>query len=199
MTIDSGENLKGVQEILLPGDVVALNVYYWKAAFVDPQTEADVVEQMENAMEAVYGELLPQIVSGAVLGDLAGYVRAGLLWDLIGTASPAATFAATGDMLPQGVAALMRGYTENPRTIGRKYIPGFDEATMTDGVLTAGALTDLAAAAAEWGTARVISSGNTMNAGVWSTVGATVRVFNGTFVIPTIPGYQRRRRPGVGI
>jgi len=199
MTIASGENLKGVQEMLLPGDVVALNIFYWKAQFQAPQQEADVVDKMVEVMEAVYGSLTDEIVSGAVLGDMHGYVRDGLVWTLIGTGAPDVTFLNITEMLPQGVAALMRAYTERPRTIGRKYIPGFAENAQASGVLGAGAVTALGVAAVQWGNTWQLSPDNRILGGVWSTTQSDVMLMNDVYVIPVNPGYQRRRRPGVGI
>lgn len=188
-----------MQEIILPGDVVAINVFYWHCDFVTGQADSIVAGVMETHLEAMYTELVAEIASAVVLGELRCYVREGLVWDLFKVRTPEVTFTNATDMLPQGVAALMRAYTEYPRVISRKYIPGFAEDSQVDGEWIASALTHLAAAAAVWVTTQEISAGNELVGGVWSTVRLDIAEFSGTEVIPVNPGYQRRRRPGVGM
>lgn len=199
MTIATGESLKVVQEVQVTAAIVALNVWYYKADFVTPQTEQAVVDACEVAMEDIYTELVAEIKSTVDLADMAVYKRDGLVWTLIGTGAPTVAFTGVNELLPSGVAALMRAYTEHPRTIGRKYMAGFLEDAFAGQVWEAPTLAALAAAAVEWGVTRIISANNDLIPGVWSTVALNVRVMNGVFVIPTVPGYQRRRRQGVGI
>jgi hypothetical protein len=199
MTVASGEALKAVQEVLLPGDVVALNIFYWKAQFQDPQLETAVIDGMVGLIQSFYLAMAAEIVDGASLGDLHGYVRDGLVWTLIGTGAPEATFTNVSSMLPQGVAGLIRAYTERPRTIGRKYIAGFGESTQADGVLGSTTLEHMATAANWWGVTKELSQDNNMLAGIWSTTQLSVQLMTDVFVVPVNPGYQRRRRPGVGM
>lgn len=199
MTIQDNANLKAVAEFTLPGGVVALNVFYFKADFADAQTDALVAAHMEIHVEAVYTEILASINDGVEAGSLFCYNRGVLNWDLFATRSMELTFTGVDDMLPQGVAALLRGYTTHPRVIGRKYLPGFTEGQQGDGVWGSGTLTALAAAGDAWAETQELSANNYIHGGVWSTVFATVMELTGTIVVPVNPGYQRRRRPGVGI
>lgn len=199
MTIADGQNLKGVQEILLPNDVVAMNIFYFKAGFIAEQPDSVVAGGMESFVESFYGTLATMIEETIVLGDLQCYVRGVARWDLIKTRTPDVTFTNIEDILAHGVSALLRAYTENPRTIGRKYIPGFTETNLNAGAWSAGALTALANAAAAWITNEELSTNNELLPGIWSTTGSNVEEMTGQTVIPVFPGYQRRRRPGVGI
>jgi hypothetical protein len=199
MTIVNTDRIKAVQEILLPGDVIALNVFYYEADFVASQDEDDVGAAIEIHLEQFYTTLNNAIVNGAALGDLYCYKQAFGLWDLFSTRAPTDAFAATGELLPHGVSALIRAYTDRVRTIGRKYIPGFGVGSIDDGGWTSSILTALTAAGNEWDDVQNISSGNDLIPGVYSTKSGFVQALNGTEVIPAYPGYQRRRRPGVGI
>ena len=79
---------------------------------------------------------------------------------------------------------------------------GFTESTVFSGVITAGALADLADAATEYITRY---NGGTMGLldylipGVWSTKLAAFTPFNGVAVVKDTPSYQRRRKTGVGV
>jgi hypothetical protein len=199
MAISDGMKLKGVQEVLLVGDVVALNIFYWRADFIEEQQNSIVAGGMEEQIEAIYTELIAMIDDGAELGELRCYKQVGLAWDLFKVRSPEVTFTGGTDMLPHGVSPLMRAYTEHPRVISRKYLPGFVETSQADGVLDGAALTALAAAADVWVTTFELSTNNNLVAGVYSTVREAVSEFDGVTVIPVHPGYQRRRRPGVGM
>lgn len=199
MAIGTSESLKVVQEIILPGDVVALNIFYWWTIFSEDQTEAAVMAGLRGQIELMYDELGGQVVSGAALGTMFTYKRVGLTWDLIGSRSPDDTFVGTGEMMPHGVAGLLRAYTVHPRVIGRKYLPGLGEGVAADGVFDAEALAAMAAFAALWATTIELSTGNELWAGVWSTVFTAVTLMSGVMVVPVHPGYQRRRRPGVGM
>lgn len=199
MAIGTAKNIKVVMEIILPGDVIALNVFYYWTIFTEDQAEYLILDAIKTQLEAMYTEILAEIVDGAEPGIARVYVKSLLGWDLIGSRAPNLTFGHVGSMAPQGVAALVRAYTSEPRVIGRKYLPGFASSALDDGVLITTALSHLAAFAVEWGTEIELSEGNELWPGVYSTVHSVVVVMSGTMVVPVHPGYQRRRRPGVGI
>lgn len=199
MTIGNGKDLKGVLEILLPDSVVALNVFNYLTDFQEAQEENSVASKMRQHVQGVFGDLLAQIVDDADLGDLYCYVWNNPHWELFSTETPTATFTSTGDMLPHGVSALIRQYTTRPTTIGRKYVPGFGEGQITAGAWNSTALTALAAAAVEWGETQEVSANNDIIPAIFSKKTLFSYGFSETAVIPVYAGYQRRRRPGVGM
>ena len=199
MAIPTSTPLKVVQELILLGDVVSLNVFYYWTIFTEDQTDAAVLAAIRGHVETMYATLDGQIQLGVEFGSMKLYRRNGVHWDQVGSRSPDDTFNNSGDMAPHGVSALVRAYTVEPRVIGRKYIGGFCESEMTAGVLTGTALTALALFNDEWVTVIEIDETNELWPGVWSTVLGTVALMSGTTVTPVHPGYQRRRRPGVGI
>lgn len=198
MSVVDGNELKAVQEVILPDSVVALNVFYYEADFQEEQEDSAVASQIEQHIEGFYGDLLAQIVDDADLGDLLVYKWVYPNWTLIGERTPSGTFTSTGDMLPHGVSALIRGYTTRPTTIGRKYLPGFGEGQITAGAWNSTALTALAAAGVEWREVHDIDQYNSVVPSVWSRVTQFTYALSGTMFVPAYPGYQRRRRPGVG-
>lgn len=199
MAIESGENIKVVVEHVLPEDVVALNVFYYWTVFAEDQAEYLVMDDLKTQLEAIYTEIIANVVDGVDAGQIRFYKKTLLGWDLLGSRTLNVTYTSGAGMVAQGVSYLVRAYTAEPRVIGRKYIAGAPVDALTDGVIGGTTLTALAGFATEWGTTVELSAGNELWPGVYSTVHGFVVVMSGTMVVPVHPGYQRRRRPGVGI
>lgn len=200
MAIADNTELKVVQEINMPGSVVAINVYYYLCQFSEAVTESALINALETAMENLYDNFVTLWPAEVTLGDMYVYSYVVLTdeWDLVGTGNPSVTFTSAGEMLPHGVAALVRAYTDNPRTIARKYLPCFIEDTQADGDWGSGHLTTLATWANLWTTSIEIATGKDLRPGCFSTTGKVIRLFNAEEVVLAQPAYQRRRRPGVG-
>lgn len=201
MTIATDRDLKVVQELNLIGGSKALNVYYFRTDFAAPQDEDAVLDAVEEWVQDLYSNLIPQVVSGVTMGllTLYQYDVVGIEWDLVGTRTPTVAFTAAGDMFPHGVACMSRAYTQLSRTIGRKYLAGLDENTATDGAWTVGCLAAVADFNTQWATSKQIIINNDLLPGVWTTRLSYVVLLTGTFVVLADAAYQRRRRPGVGI
>lgn len=120
-------------------------------------------------------------------------------WDEVGTGAFTWDPSAAPDQLPRGVAGLVYARTTNPDVQGKKYIGGFTEAAVTDGLFTANSLTNLLAIAADWvldftgGT-----SSAEWNPGVWSPTDLILYLMSEVVGAVAIPAYQRRRKRGVG-
>lgn len=201
MSIVTGDVLKVVQKINLPNSVEAINVFYFEADFQADQTESDCVDALEVWVEAFYADLATIVSSAVSLGEMPCYVRGGspdYAWTLIGTATPSVTFSNITEMLPHGVAAIIRGYTERSTTIARKYIPGICEDQQAGGAWSSGCITALTNAADEWQDNAALDGSNRLYPGSPSTVTNFFYELTGEFVIPSEPAYQRRRRPGTG-
>lgn len=200
MTVPNNAQLKLVQEINLPDSVVANNIFYFEADFTDPQQVGDVIDSLVTWIEEIYTEIISEMSPNVTLGDMTLYEYDVVLdqWDNLGTGAPARTFTGATDMLPHGVSALVRAYSSEARSIGRKYIPAFVEAEQVDGAWAAGALTSLAGFGTRWAALKTISAGNDLMPGVFSTKFKTIFRLTGVTVVLTNCAYQRRRRPGVG-
>lgn len=200
MTISDNADIKAVQEINMPDGVVAVNVFYFKADFDSTQQDDDVIGEIESWIETLYTTIIDAVSDLVTLGELTIYVYNATLnqWDNHGTGSPSVTFAEVSEMLPHGVSALVRHYSVEPRTIGRKYLPGFAEGEADDGVWGAVTLTALAAFGAAWGVSIEIDELNILWPGVWTTKALVVYKLSPSYVVLADPAYQRRRRPGSG-
>ena len=199
MTVSNGAGLKVVQHLTLPQSVEHLNVYHYYASFTGDQADQDVIDALVQQMDDMYTELAAVLKSTITMGLCYVYKYNLGVWDLVGSGSPAVTFTGASDMLPHGVAALVRAYTNHPRVIGRKYIGGLMEGAQTGGVWSAGVQTALAAFAGVWDNTVEVVAGEDLEPGIWSTAFASIAALSGEFAYSVYPVYQRRRRPGRGI
>jgi hypothetical protein len=89
--------------------------------------------------------------------------------------------------------------TSDTEITGRKFIPGFAESGIEDNNWGSGTLVSLALYAVEWASTWVDPNDVTLVIGVYSNTKNTFAASNGVEVVNGIAGYQRRRKPGVGI
>jgi len=184
----------------LPDGVVANNIFYFRTAFSEAQDLTDVLSAIEEWVEAAYTTLIADTSDLVTFGEtiVYEYDTVAMQWDNLGTATPAVTFTGISEMLPHGVAALVRAYSTQPRSIARKYLPGLVEEAQADGAWVATTLTALANFGNAWDNVKSISLGNELRPGVWSSKYGTIYLLSGDEVVLADPAYQRRRRPGVG-
>ena len=203
MAIPTDAILRVVWQMLLPDNVILQNVFY--ATFDNDGTsdiDADVVLDLVEWMESIFGNLAGSIDSDVVVQEMIAYIRdiVGGDWDEIGTGVPAITPTATGAMAPHGVAALQHARTTNPDVSAHKYYGGLPDDSVLDSDLTTGILVNIVLAGSDWVTAFVgTDTGSGFTPGVWSPTKADFFSFNGVFVTNGQVAYQRRRKPGVGI
>lgn len=104
----------------------------------------------------------------------------------------------TDEVAATGVAYVITAFTNVVRVHGRKFFGPVISGGIVDGVFSSGVMTALASAMAIWiapfngGT-----SGEPWVPGVWSRALSLFRAFRDV-VVRNIPGYQRRRKQGVG-
>jgi hypothetical protein len=201
VAVEDNAQLKLVQEINMLDAVVAVNVFYVKCDFVEGQPVDDVLDACETWIVGLYTAIIAQIRDTVTMGDLTVYEYDTILdqWDNIGSRAPTVVFTNATEMLPHGVAALVRAYTEEARTVGRKYLPAFCEDRQEDGAWIGATITALTAFGVAWSTSEIVHTSNELLPAVFSTKWKTVRLLSGTEVVLTDPAYQRRRRPGVGM
>jgi hypothetical protein len=203
MAIEAGAVLRVVAELVMPGSTVAQNVFY--ATFNDTggsNADQDVVDDLVDWVDDIFNTIVNQMADSIVAGEVKVYQwdDVDLDWDEIG--SNVATFvpADVGEMLPHGVAAVITGRTFDADVNGRKFFAGFGEAEQAGSYWVALALTNLILAGAEWLTSFTgAATGSTFYPGVWSTVQVIFRRFVDNLIVNGVAGYQRRRKPGVGI
>lgn len=203
MSVSANTILRVVGEVVMPATSLAQNVFYTK--FLDDggsNDDQDVIDDCAYWVDQIYNELTSQMSTLITPGECVVYQwdPIDLDWDELGSAALSDVFAGAGDMLPHGVAAVVTGRTVDPDVNGRKFFPGFVEAMCSESAWSGTALTALALAGAEWVTPYTgIETGSGFAPGVWSTVQSEFKAFVINYIINAIAGYQRRRKPGVGI
>lgn len=97
-----------------------------------------------------------------------------------------------------GVAAVITAFTTLVRTRGRKFFGPIVEAAIDVGLLNSTTMVALASVMALWITPFTGgTSGETWTPGVWRRIALAFQAFRDV-VVRNIPGYQRRRKQGVG-
>lgn len=125
-------------------------------------------------------------------------------WNGIGTNNFADKVGlSASDPVAHGVAAVGRFVTQVARRQGRTFLPGLIEGAIDDGLLDATTLAAFALYMADF-TNNVLAGGGTFklctfNTDAQSIYFETSAVYVGPEIISAIPGYQRRRKPLVGI
>lgn len=203
MSVPTDAIIKTVISILLPESVIAQNVFY--CLFKNSggsDAEADVLLDLVDWMENIFQNINAQVVLTASLAGLTAYLRdvPGGDWDEIGSESVTDGFSGVSEMLPHGVAPISHARTTNPDVQASKFWAGLVEGWQDQSVLSPGAMVQFLAAAADWitdftGTA----TGSDFEPGVWSPTDLVFYHFSGSIIQNAYLGYQRRRKPGVGI
>lgn len=199
MALDVNEIVRVTAKGSLLGSIVVQNVFHLQNDSVTSYGNPAVMADMERYLEQVYTP---------IMGDLSDQ----LVWDEFscdnvtantkigdGVITPNLVGGQTVDAIMSGVAVVLRGLTQVLKTQGRKFLPGMVE-TSWDGARIIGTLaTNLVTTGANWVNPYTdASSLRTYMPGVYRKAPVRFTSFN-EVVVNLIPGYQRRRKEGVGI
>ena len=121
------------------------------------------------------------------------------LWDNAGIGTDTVLGESTQRSSPSGAAMLMKILTNNPRVVGKKYVPGLTTGMLgatgqLDGTTVANGL-NLALAMFD----NLTTANGDLSPGVWSKKNKAFEPSTQSFEVNTPASYQRRRREGVGI
>lgn len=203
MSLTDGEILRVVASMLWTDGNVNQNVFNCVlTGGGSPWDEADVISDCTDWLDNMYLNLTSGVSDELDGNEIILYKYDALDddWDEVGSDSWTWNPTAVEGQLPRGVAALVRLWTSDPDVQGKKYMPGISEASLNDGLFSAGLITSLLAFAADWYLPFVGSaSGATITPGVWSVVGTVFKAGIDHVATSTIPAYQRRRKRNVGI
>lgn len=203
MSFSEGTIFRVVATMLFPEDAVLQNVFHLVLTSAVGDTEPDdVIEDFEEYIADLYATIADQVLNSITSPGIQVYEYDSVDddWDEVGVGAFAFPSRTTGDMLPHGVAALINLYTTDPDTQGKKYLGGFKEVQQDDGSWVAGCIVDMLLFAGQMTdlfTATITS--NVYTPGVWSPTYTVFKAFNGSYAANTLPAYQRRRKPGVGV
>lgn len=206
MTVDVGDVVRVVAEWDGPGGMLAQMVYHLRGKSGTPETAAVVGAAALAAHEAAWLNIDNDLDSelAATVQELLQWDFALNRWDGIDTRPFVNLDGVTiGDLTAHGVAGLVKIFTAAARRQARKYIPGYIETVIGNGVLTGGALSNLALYAAALDNdvtagALVLEFG-TFNTEPTSPLFETFSAATGAVQAEGVVAYQRRRKPGTGI
>lgn len=203
MSITDGEILRIVASMIYGDGNINQNVFNAVTTGGGaPWTEEDIIDDASDWLDNMYTNVVNQVVTNLGGNEIIVYKYDSIDddWDEVGSQSWVFDFTGAGDELPRPVACLVRLWTTDPDVQGKKYIPAHTEAVLTNGLWTAGAITNLLAFAADWYAPFVgAASGATFTPGIWSVVGGLFVAGVDHVATTTIPAYQRRRKRNIGI
>lgn len=203
MSVVDTDILRVVASMLWDDGNVNQNVYNCiVSGGAGPYADSDVADDMEDWLDNLYanlpGHVAPELSGNEVL--VYKYDSVGDDWDEVQSQSWTWVGTAATTELPRGVAGLVRLWTDDPDVQGKKYMPGFCEGSLQDGLWVAGAIADLLAFGADWYLPFVgAATGATFTPGIWSVVAKVFQAAVNHYATSTIPAYQRRRKRNVGI
>lgn len=203
MTVPTNAILRIVGSLVLPDNVIAQNVFY--ALFDNDggsNDEDDVVDDLADWLDDIYTEIDSQMDTEITPSLVQVYVYDSVDddWDEVGTGALSFTPASAQEMLPHGVAAVLHARTVDPDVLATKYFAGFTEPMQDASSWGSGTTAAVLLAGLQWVTEHVGSAtGSSFQPGVWSVAQTAFKAFSGTIVLNGDAGYQRRRKPGVGI
>lgn len=203
MALQANDILKVVLSLAFPDSVVAQNVF-WVLFEADGGSadEQDALNDLEDWIEGMYTRIISNVADRVTLDDIKVYVYDSVDedFDEVGDETVAVAFSNGNEMLPHGMAAVSNASTVDPDVQGRKYWGGFCEDYNDDGYLTGTLIANLALATGDWITPFTGgATGSGFIPGVWSPTRVAFRAFDDDTTTNLVWGYQRRRKPGVGI
>lgn len=185
---------------------VAQNVWHMKMVSGAGADELDILPDIETQLQVAIADIASHINDGfaAVLLELYKYDFTNHQWDGLDSEVVSSVVGTdAGDYLPHGVAMLGRVLTERLRRQGRTFIPGPADTAVLDGILVAAVEANVALFMADWLTDIVVTGGQftwcTFNLDVLSALYETASLTTGGVIVNSLPGYQRRRKPNVGL
>lgn len=202
MTISTGDIIKVVATLVwLDGNIMQNVFNATVSGGGGPWADEDIVDDALAWINNMFANIVGSMSDECDGSQIQVYVRdpVGADWDEVG--SNAWTFdpGSASDQIPRGAAGLITCRSDDPDVQGKKYLGGFTEASLTDGLVIPGLLTLMLAFAADWVTEFTGSvSAATWTPGIWSPTGSVIFDCQDSISASAIPAYQRRRKRGVG-
>lgn len=202
----SGDVLRIVLSIDEPETVLANLVWHYLVTSGSGGDEATALAAIDTMLQSAFGNINGDIFSLVTSSDLDMLKRdvPNHRWDGVASQASTAVNGLSGShLLPHGTGPLVKFFTETGRRQGRKYIPGYTEASQAGSVMDAAHVTRLISFAQVFND-DIIAGPVTLGPGNYNTDALSVLYetfaeWSNTSSISTIASYQRRRKPGVGI
>lgn len=200
--ISLNDTIKVVLTWLLTGDDFAQNVFHFSidgALPADDQAWLDlitawVVAVFDTDDDVMSDECSLNEINISVLNQTTGEFD-----PAIQGVAGAFTGASTSTMLPHGTGPVLERFSTNPRSTGRCFLPGLPTGGQADGQISSGFLTSLLAVATRMATNYNGAGGAILVPRIFSRGTLATNAVTGAVRVSATPGYQRRRKPGVGL
>lgn len=197
---DPGDIFNVALRFALPEGVEAYNVYDFLLS-TGSATDAELLTVIAAKLTDAYAFLQDQIRSTVNMqeGKVNKVIWSGTEWivdRIVGQVIPTFTPTRTDDMLPHAVSPVVTFFTNTPKVRGRKFVPGFTEATQDESLLIGTAISALLSYGSEIFTGETCGAGNLAYV-IASSLG--IPIGPNIVAVDGIVGSQRRRKPGVGI
>jgi len=206
MPLDIGDVVRVAMTGTAPQAAVFQNVWHYVVTTGSAIGEAAIVAAIKANVEDSFLEIDSFLSDEYSWDSIDVWVRDKALqvWNGIGSAALTGLDGlSTSDPEPHGVAAVGLIVTDLLRRQGRTFVPGIGEGTTVDGLLTPTFLVGFALYLADFVEALTPVGGTltwcTYNTEVGSDYEETFSEYAGTVILNDIVGYQRRRKPLVGI
>jgi len=205
MTIATSQVVRVAVTWNAPIATIAQNVFHYQNVGT-AVAESSFLTAFDTYYTAALTPLLADIQTGYQPSTCEGwkYNMVTHKWEGIGQVnSTAGAGIVATDAASHGVAPVVRFVTAVARRQGRTFVPGFTEGAITGQLIGSSSLTRLG----NYGTALVLGftvSAQAQQMGTFNTDTASIYYesfspVTGTVITSNVPGYQRRRKPGVGI
>jgi len=197
--LENGGVCKGIAHMKLLGTIDVINVYHHQLVTGGPLSPEEVLEDVAEFYDVLYGHIDQVLVDSLTFEDISAYIidpatACGL------TTWPTLTAGGidSSDVVATGVCALVGFGTAALRGQGRKYLAGMVESQVVDGLITDGTFISavvlyIAQALSDWNS----GNGGTYLNGIYREKTLTFYPYLEGW-LNAIPGYQRRRKQGVG-
>lgn len=205
MTVSNGDIVRLVASAYGPDNQVLENVWFFKldldSDMSDPSFIANADIQIKNIYSTMNAYFSNQVTPRTLKWDKVAFTGGKIVSTApIGESTWPSGFspADTSDPLPAGVAPLVKYTTSAVKTLGRKFLWAIGEANWNGDIISANLITAATNAFGAMLNNIVMAAGKNLQMVVHSKR-ANDWVFPQAMIIPTVPAYQRRRRPGRGV
>lgn len=201
MAVSPGDHLRLTVSSTMPLASIAQNVFYTRIDSLGGGDDNTVLFDLQLWVESIYLQLRPIISNKVtqVLLEVAIQVLGGAITP-VGSKTLSIVGNSGAQMTSHGVAGQSNMTLNGGGRPSIKFWPGVNEAGVEDGEFLPFDITVmLAAAAAVVLGANQVASLGSYTPGIVTGDTLNFKTFTGTIAAKTLPGYQRRRKPGVGI
>lgn len=204
MTVEIGDVIKAVVEMVLPDGTIAQNVFHYRFAGDEAQLDSDVKTAIASSLDNLYDDITTWMGDGITVNpaffNIVSWSTELSKWVTdsdLGIEDMTWAGQSIEDPLPNQMAAVLTAATMRPKARGRKFFPLFVDNAAIGTELIAAAQVGLAAAGVDWLVNLPLGGSNVLIPIVPSSIDGGELGLQ-SVEVNSILGTQRRRKPGVG-